>query len=151
MRASQTRRVLGLVALVGLGALLIHRGFGQNAGSVLQVGLAVGGVAALFCAQVMWRGTASAVELTAQGLRDADGTLIVQIADITTVDRGVFAFKPSNGFTVRLRQTRTTAWRLGLWWRMGRRIGVGGMTPAHHAKFMAEQLAGLINKDGPQG
>ncbi len=35
-------------------------------------------------------------------------------------------------------------WRPGLWWRVGRRIGVGGMTPASQTKFMSEIIAAMI-------
>ena len=36
----------------------------------------------------------------------------------------------------------------GLWWRIGRRIGVGGVTPASQSKVMADLItARLIERD----
>jgi len=66
------------------------------------------------------------------------------VADIERVDRGVFAFKPSNGFLVRTREPSARAWRPGLWWRFGRRIGVGGVTSANQTKAMSEILAAML-------
>ena len=41
------------------------------------------------------------------------------------------------------------AWQPGLWWRLGNRIGVGGMTPGSQAKAMAEIIAiKLAQRDG---
>ena len=60
------------------------------------------------------------------------------------VDRGVFAFKPSNGFLVRTREKAGNVWAPGLWWRLGRRVGVGGMTASAEAKFMSEILSAMV-------
>ena len=94
----------------------------------------------------MRRATSNAIELTATILRDSDGTVIARIEDIEHIDRGVFAFKPSNGFLLRTKAGTggTREWRPGLWWRMGRRIGIGGMTPGRQTKYMAEAIATII-------
>ena len=105
---------------------------------------------AFWCADAMRRGTASAVELTDNELRDADGTLIAAIADIESIDRGFFAFKPSNGFLIKTKTSNLRVWRPGLWWRVGRRIGIGGMTPGHQTKFMSEILAAMMAERDPQ-
>ena len=47
----------------------------------------------------------------------------------------------TNGFVVRARNSMPAAWTPGIWWRMGRRIGVGGLTGEGEA--MAELLAEL--------
>jgi len=39
------------------------------------------------------------------------------------------------------RATQPRAWSPGMWWRMGRRVGIGGTVAAGPAKFMAEQIA----------
>jgi hypothetical protein len=70
--------------------------------------------------------------------------MIVPIDQIRSVERGVFAFKPSNGFTIRLKSKAPAAWQPGLWWRAGRSVGVGGVTSSTPAKFMAEQIHDLI-------
>jgi hypothetical protein len=57
------------------------------------------------------------------------------------VERGAFAFKPSNGFLVRLDKPLGRGWAPGLWWRLGRLLGVGGVTSASQSKAMAEILS----------
>ena len=154
MRASPGRRVIGIGSLGGLGVLVLWIAFARPPELMWQVFLIVVGLAALWCADAMRRATASRVHLTRAELRDTDGTLLARVADIEAVDRGAFAFKPSNGFLVRLAERGpSNAWRPGLWWRLGRQIGVGGMTPGHQAKNMADILAALLetrtDRDGP--
>ncbi len=144
VRASAGRRLLGLASLGFLGFLLLYIAFTRSPDLVWQLFLVAVAVAALWCAEAMRRGTASSVELTDNELRDADGTLIVAVADIESMDRGFFAFKPSNGFLIKTRNANGRAWRPGLWWRFGRRIGIGGMTPGHQTKFMSEILAAMM-------
>lgn len=144
VRASAGRRGLGIVALGTLGVLVIYIAFAQPPSLGWQVFLLIVGAAALWCARAMWIGTASAVELTPRVLRDADGTVIAEVTDIRSLDRGFFAFKPSNGFLIRTNSTGPRAWRPGLWWRAGRRIGIGGMTPGSQTKFMSEILAAIL-------
>jgi len=46
--------------------------------------------------------------------------------------------KPTNGFVVRARNSMPAAWTPGIWWRLGRRIGVGRLTG--EGETMAELL-----------
>lgn len=148
--ASTGRRVLGLVSLGLLGVLLIYIAFARPPELIWQMFLIGVGGAALWMADAMRRATASKVELTARGLRDADGTLIAAIEEIESMDRGFFAFKPSNGFLLKLRSGagQGRVWRPGLWWRTGRRIGIGGMTPGSQTKFMSDVLAAMLAERG---
>jgi hypothetical protein len=57
------------------------------------------------------------------------------------VDRGTFAFKPSNGFLLRTETRQPRLWQPGLYWRTGRRIGVGGITRAAESKALADLIA----------
>ena len=44
-------------------------------------------------------------------------------------------------------KTKTPAarrWEPGLWWRIGRRIGVGGVTPASQSKVMADLISARL-------
>ena len=83
----------------------------------------------------------------AEGLRDGNGRLLCRMDQIAGVDRGAFAFKPSNGFLVKLKEPMPRVWQPGLWWRLGRRIGVGGVTPAGQGKFMADMIALKLRGD----
>ena len=144
--ASAGRRFLGLVSLGLLGILLIYIAFVRPPELVWQAFLILVGGAAMWIADAMRRATANVVELTPKGLRDSDGTVIAAFDDIQGMDRGFFAFKPSNGFLLKLRAGAQTngVWRPGLWWRTGRRIGVGGMTPSNQTKFMADILSTMM-------
>ncbi len=146
VKASAGRRLLGLVALAGLGILLIYVAFASPPSLMFRVFLILVGVGALWMADAMRKATASRVELTETGLRDADGTVIALLEDIQGLDRGFFAFKPSNGFLLKIRSRSGNHWRPGLWWRLGRRIGIGGMTPASQTKVMSELLSVLMAK-----
>ncbi len=143
-RASTGRRFLGLVSLGLLGVLLIYIAFAKPPSVGFQVFLLIIGGASLWCTDAMRRATASCVELTPKELRDGDGTVIALVADIQGIDRGFFAFKPSNGFLLKTKTPRPRRWRPGLWWRVGRRIGVGGMTPGSQTKVMSEIIALMI-------
>ena len=136
-RASSGRRAIGLTALGILGLFLIYVAFTSSPG--------LGGLA-LWMADKMRRATAGAIELTATELRDSDGTVIARVEDIIGLDRGVFAFKPSNGFLLRTKPGTggDRIWRPGLWWRIGRRIGVGGMTPGSQTKFISEIISAMM-------
>jgi len=137
-RPSMGRRLIGLAALVGLGLMLLQAAVTQPLDAGWRIAMILVGVAFIAVAEIMRRATASWIELTAEVLRDADGTEIVRIDEIDRIDQGYFALKPSNGFLLRVRQSQPRGWRLGLWWRLGRRIGVGGMTPARETKLIAE-------------
>jgi hypothetical protein len=107
--------------------------------------LLVVGSGALWQAVRMWQATEYRIELTMEGLRSTDGTIVALMDDIEDVDRSLFAFKPSNGFLIKLKSPGKAAWKPGLWWRRGRQIGVGGVTPVSEGKAMADILKALLS------
>lgn len=143
---SPPRRVMLLAVLFGLGGLLVALGFLGDASFVGRVVLVVVGVLTLASAEKIRRAPNVTLQLTQEGLFQSDGTLVAAIGQFESVDRGAFAMKPSNGFTLTLSEPQTRAWVPGLWWRIGRRVGVGGTASAGAAKFMAEQIAFVINR-----
>jgi len=142
--ASPGRRLLGIGSLWVLSALVIYVGIVQPPAPGWQVFLFVLGGTAIWIGEQMRRATLLILELTPEELRDSSGTVLARTEDIESLDRGMFAFKPSNGFLLRLKSGADRRWRPGLWWRLGSRIGVGGMTPGHQAKFMAEIISAMI-------
>ncbi|MFD1508932.1 hypothetical protein [Lacimonas salitolerans] len=145
VQVSQGRRLMGVAMLVGLGAMLLYLSVVQPpAGLGWRVFLVVFGVLAVFLGVRMHTATALDLELTADVLRDSSGTVLARVDQIEGIDRGIFAFKPSNGFLLRLSARQPRRWAPGLWWRMGRRVGVGGVTPRHQTKFMAEVIQAHI-------
>ena len=110
--------------------------------------LALAGLAAVALGDVMRRATAHGLELTRHALRDSRGRVLAEVEQIVRVHRGVFAFKPSNGFKLTLARAHDAAWMPGIWWRFGRQLGVGGVIPGTQAKYMAEVLEHLIAERG---
>ncbi|WP_299368316.1 hypothetical protein [uncultured Tateyamaria sp.] len=147
--ASPGRRILGIGSLWVLSLLVIYVAIVQPPAMGWQLFLFALGGGSIWIAEQMRRATALSLELTMQELRDSSGEVLAKADDIHSIDRGMFAFKPSNGFLLRLSTPAARTWRPGLWWRMGRRVGVGGMTPGHQAKFMAEMISAMIaERDG---
>lgn len=146
IKASPGRRILGIGSLWVLSLMVIYVGIVRPPAMGWQVFLFVLGGGSIWIAEKMRRATALTLELTTADLRDSAGTVIARTADIQSLDRGMFAFKPSNGFLLRLSSSEGRAWRPGLWWRLGNRVGIGGMTPGHQAKFMAEILSAMISE-----
>lgn len=135
------RRAVALLIVGGLGALLIWMAFASLAGFAGRIGLLVMGVGMLIVGGWMRQAGNLSILLTDEGIFDSDGVQIAAMSDIQAIDRGAFAIKPSNGFSLKLKQKAPRAWRPGLWWRLGRRVGVGGIVNAGATKFMAEQIA----------
>ncbi|MBL4768242.1 MAG: hypothetical protein JKY94_11085 [Rhodobacteraceae bacterium] len=141
---SQVRRWLGVGILASIGVMLLYFAFSTSPGFKPQLFLIGVGVAALWLADKMRRATGLWIELTATELRDSTGRLIVKIDDIKSVDAGFLAFKPSNGFLIRSAAGQSRVWRPGLWWRLGKSIGIGGVTPGSQAKAMSQIILMMI-------
>lgn len=141
LSASGLRRMFAYGAVFVLGAMLILLAFVQPPAFGWQVFLVVLGAGALIVAERLRRATLLGLVLTEEALLDTSGQVLTRLENIRSVDRGAFAFKPSNGFVLRLHRSEARAWAPGLWWRYATRIGVGGVTPSGPAKYMAEQIA----------
>ncbi len=149
---SPIRRFSGLAILAFLGGMLVYvalvtppQSFGLQA---MLLGL--GGVI-LWLAVKMHKATQHGIELTKTELRTTDGLVLVRLEDVDSVVRGSFTMKPSNGFSVLTKVAQTRGWAPGLWWRVGKRVGVGGVTGAGHTRFMAEILAAQLARRGNIG
>lgn len=148
VHASQGRRWFGYGVLFSLGALVIYTTLAHPPSIPWMIFMLVFGVSMLWLAERLRRATTMQITLTADTLRDSSGTVLAHLEDVESVQRGAFALKPSNGFTLVMKQKSPRAWAPGLWWRMGRRVGVGGVTAAGQSRFMAEQIALRLKSDG---
>ena len=144
VKASPGRRVLGLGSLYILSLMVIYVAIANPPAAGWQVFLFALGGGALWISEQMRRATSFHLELTREELRESSGVVLARVDEITALDRGMFAFKPSNGFLLRLSRKGRRTWRPGLWWQMGSQIGVGGMTPGPQTKFMAEMISAMI-------
>ncbi|MEO0863557.1 MAG: hypothetical protein AAFY39_03025 [Pseudomonadota bacterium] len=149
VRASAGRRVLGIGSLWALAVLVFYLALTQSPAIGWQLFLFVLGGCSVWLAELMRRATAHKLELTRTELRSSDGTTLALVDEMTGLDRGMFAFKPSNGFLLSVSKKEPVTWRPGMWWRLGKRVGVGGMTPGPQTKFMAEMISAMMaERDG---
>ncbi len=145
LRPSPARRIVGLAFQLALGALLLWIAVANPPEQLGWLLFVIGfGIAALVLAQKGWRGSAQGIVLDAGGLKQEDGTVIAPIGNIASVDRALFSFKPSNGFLIRLREAPGGAWVPGMWWRLGRRVGIGGVTGGSETRMMADALSAMV-------
>ncbi|MEG3661045.1 hypothetical protein [Celeribacter halophilus] len=147
---SPMRRVSAVAMLGVLGILLLRVALGPEAlGAGWVAMLLVFAAAVFWVSWRLWEATACRLvlteeELVEEGLDGARGRVLCRLDDIAGVERGTFAFKPSNGFMIRLKTPASRVWAPGLWWRFGKRVGVGGVTPAGQGKAMADVIAARI-------
>jgi hypothetical protein len=147
--ASAGRRWIGVGALAGLGGLFLVMALGESLSAIWVAVFLLCGAGALWASVVMERATRRVLQLTRETLSEVNGEVLAEIADVTKVDRSAFAMKPSNGFVLYLGTPQPRAWRPGLWWRLGRRVAVGGVTSGGQTKPMADAIALLIaERDG---
>ncbi|MGB0959994.1 MAG: hypothetical protein ACPGVK_07070 [Halocynthiibacter sp.] len=140
------RRMIGVIMLVGLGSLLVYAGAGApNAALGPMFILMLAGGFSIFIGYRLYQATAHQIYLSEDALWCSDGTHICDVADIEALNRGVFAMKPSNGFTIVLKTKASALFYPGLFWRVGRRIGVGGVVRGAEAKPMAEMIETMMH------
>ncbi len=141
---SPARRWLGIGALLALAILFLTLVFEPSASGVWRfvfLGLAV---LAFMAADRLRQATRDSIVLTHTEIRTGRGVVLAQVSNIKAVERGALAFKPSNGFLVRLHESEGRGWAPGLWWKRGRILGVGGVIPGGQSRAMAEILAAKL-------
>ena len=111
VKASAGRRWMGIGALGFLGVVLVYVCVAQPATPMWKAFLLSAGVFSLWVAHKMHKSTVWTIELTATELRDSRGEVLARVEEIEAVDRGFFAFKPSNGFLVKLKSPGRRAQR----------------------------------------
>ena len=150
LKASPARRFFGVGTMSLLGFLLIYVALNRPPEGLFFIGfLVLTGAGALWLSMRMWQATAHVLELTKTELRSSSGEVVALIEDVTKVDRGTFAFKPSSGFTVKLKTPAARRWQPGLWWRLGHQLGIGGMTSRGQAKLMADVITSMCCQGSP--
>lgn len=151
LSVSAARRYFGSGVQLALGVLLVYIAVVMPEGGVFGRGvlLALGGL-------FFWLGygyyvaTQHGLVLTEDGLFESDGSAVIALQNIEKVDRGFFAFKPSNGFLIKGKEPMPRSWKPGLYWRLGRRIGVGGATSGKAARDFADVISILLTDRGAE-
>ena len=141
------RRAMAAMLFALLGVMLIWGALGGKAeGASWKALSVVTGSGALLLGQWLWRATSVSLEFTREGVRDSAGRLLCSMEKIASVDRGAFAFKPSNGLIVHLTEPASAAWVPGIWWRFRQRVGIGGVTSPAEARNMADAMSLLLEQ-----
>lgn len=145
LQIASGRRWAGVIVLGLIGAGLIYSGLAHPPASVLGR-LAIFLLGILLILQAYWnlRVKSGALILREDGLWVEGGPQLAPLDNIETVQVSAFSIKPSNGFAVVLKNPVPFKWVPGLYWCVGRRIGVGGATNPSQGKAMAELLSTLI-------
>jgi len=149
LKPSPIRRVVGVVMLAGFGVMAAMAGFEMPATRLAwRIALPLAGLFLLWLSWRTWTTTARGLELTPEVLRESDGGRVLATVDqIESVDNSAIAlFKPAGGFVILLRTPAPRVWAPGLWWRLGRRVGVGGTTARVEAKAMASALSEMVRR-----
>lgn len=141
--ASRPRLWLGVVCTAGLSLVLFWIVFAGRPALGYQVFFLIGGTLALWVADRLRQAGREKIILTNKYLKTQSGRILTPVDNVRSVERGAFAFKPPNGFLVRLKTPVAKGWAPGLWWQRGRVIGVGGVVSAGQARAMAEALTAL--------
>lgn len=141
LAAPPARRMVATGMIAALGVLILWIAVAHPPAALgWRLFLLAGSAGTLWLAVRLWQATGVVLELTGVELREAGGRRLARIDEIEAVNRGVFALKPSNGFTLVLRAAPGAVWAPGLWWRLGRRVGVGGVTGRFEGRRMADAL-----------
>ena len=141
VEASPGRRLFAYGVQFLLGGLVIYVSLVQPPALGWLIFMLAFGALMIVQAERLRRATLMTISLTEDAIVDSEGTVLARIADVTAVERGALAFKPSNGFTLVTKTKQPRRWVPGMWWCIGRRVGIGGVTGAGQTKFMAEQIA----------
>ena len=142
--ASKMRRWTAISVFIILGFVLLWLAFlgaVELGWRLFSVSFAL---AAFWMSDALRRSTIQEIELTRTELRTSEGRVLTRVENVRQVEKGAFAFKPSNGFLVRLKTPSGRGWAPGIWWQGGTYLGVGGVVSAGQAKAMAEILAAII-------
>ena len=142
--------VLALLAVSGAAAWFVLFGPERNPGMRALLAAASAGFA--FQAWRFRDEVRSSIRLTPEGLFDGGGDCIFRTDNVASVERGLLAMRPSNGFLVRLREPAGIRWIPGTYWRVGRRVGVGGSLRPADVRALSDRLAGLVaeNRRAPE-
>jgi len=141
------RRGISNALLFGLAVTLLYLGLVTPPEPFLaRIPVLLLGGFTLWLANQGYKSREVGIDLWPDAVRDSNGRLLAEIDQIGSVDRGAFAFKPSNGFVLHLKRAAPLGWTPGLFWRVGTRIGVGGTTNPSETRNMADQIGFLLSE-----
>ena len=140
---SRARRMFAVFCFAALAFVLVGLLLQGDPNLLWQAIFLAAAMVSVYGAIRLYKGTDDEIELTRTELRTRSGRHLTTVENVKAVERGPFAFKPSNGFLVRLKQPSGRGWAPGLYWQRGRYLGIGGAINAGNTRAMAEILSAL--------
>ena len=137
LEVAQGRRMFGVLSIAGLGVTLLYIAavFPPTKIAALFALILIGALF-IWASTRLYRSTDNTILLTREAITTQSGHVLCRLEDIANVDRGFFAFKPSNGFLVLLKERGKRSWAPGMWWQLGKHLGIGGVTSPRQSKEM---------------
>ncbi len=141
IQPSASRRFFSIFILCLSAGVMIYFAITDPAQSIV-LKLILLSLAGIFLWQVQanLRFPNAALLLKRDGLYDDQCEIICSLSNIALVDRGWFSIKPSNGFLLRLHEKASIKWLPGVYWRIGKRMGVGGAINPTQTKEFSDKL-----------
>lgn len=156
LEVAQGRRIFGVLSIAGLGLTLLYiAAVFPPSKFIALIALVLIGIFFIWAGFRLYRATDNTILLTREAITTGSGRVLCRLDEIAKIDRGFFAFKPSNGFLVLLTKRGERSWAPGMWWSFGKHIGIGGVTSPRQSKEMvsiiqiilAEKKAAESNRD----
>ena len=145
LEVSQGRRMVSVLAIAGLGITLLYIAAVYPPAIIpaLFALILIGGLF-IWASFRLYRATDNTILLTREAISTQSGRVLCRLDDVSKVDRGFFAFKPSNGFLVVLKERGERSWAPGMWWHFGKHLGIGGVTSPRQSKEMVSIIQILL-------
>ena len=145
LEVAQGRRMFGVLSIAGLGITLLYVAAVFPPTKILALfALILVGALFIWASFRLYRSTDNTILLTREAITTQSGHVLCRLDDIAKVDRGFFAFKPSNGFLVLLKERGERSWAPGMWWHLGKHLGIGGVTSPRQSKEMVSIIQILL-------
>ena len=128
-----------LLSLI-LAVLLLYEGLSFFLASGERLGFVLVGLFLLGLTYLFYFNTGQVLLLYEDRLVSSDGELLFELSNIASIENGLFSFKPSNGVLFHLKEPMSFKWKLGLWWRFGTRVGIGGCTQKSAINYAVEVI-----------
>ena len=127
---SAFRRWTAVLVFVVLGFVFLWLAIDGSGELGWRLFFAVFGAGSFWMSDLLRRSTMQEIELTRDEIRTTDGRVLTLLDNVRKVEKGAFAFKPSNGLLVRLKRPSGRGWAPGLWGQGGTHLGIAGVVSA---------------------
>ncbi|MEM9717205.1 MAG: hypothetical protein AAF826_11880 [Pseudomonadota bacterium] len=138
---SPARKFFGVFSLsvptVLFAALLVQGAFNTPIAIIIGIGLMV---AFAWAAWRMFSAPNFGIVFDGTLLATEDGENLAHVDDIATVQNGLFALRPTNGFMLVLKEPGKRTTRPGVVWQQGRSLGIGGILQSEPAKAIGRAV-----------